>query len=101
MPPRLTSSRASSNCGLIKARITPSGVSNSKALGKIKVSEMNETSITQIWIGSGISCAGKSPRIGFFEGHDPRVVPDFPGQLAMADVDREDLAAPRAAAGNR
>ena len=55
MPPRPTSADWSSNCGLIRARITPLGVTNSKAFGKIKVREMKETSMTQRSIGSGMS----------------------------------------------
>ena len=51
MPPRPTSCGWSSNCGLISARTTPVGVSNSKAFGKIyrdavKVAPDNQSSWT-------------------------------------------------------
>ena len=31
--------------------------------------------------------AGKKPRIHFFHDHDARIVPNFPGQLAVANID--------------
>ena len=57
--------RCSSNCGLISARITPFAVTKSIALGKIKVSEMNETSITQICTGSGTSACERNRAFSF------------------------------------
>ena len=71
--------------------ITPSGVSKSKAFGKIKVSEMNETSITQMSTGSGISSCETRRALTFFEHNDARIVADFQASLAMADIDRVNL----------
>src|SRR5581483_872950 len=65
MPPLPTSVRCSSNCGLINARITASGVIKLKALGRIKVSEIKETSITQRSTGSGTCVRDKERALIF------------------------------------
>src|SRR4026207_1338493 len=65
IPPLPTSARCSSNCGLINARITPVGVIKSNAFGRIKVSEIKETSITQRSTSSG-TCLRESDRALIF-----------------------------------
>ena len=51
--------------------------------------------------GCGTSCGGQRARVDAFEHDDARIVAQLPVELAVADVERDDAAPRRAAAGRR
>ena len=78
----------------MSATILPSGFSKATAAGRILRSEMNEQSITARSAGANgwrKSGGGQMARVGFFHHHDARVLAQFPGELALADVHGKNL----------
>ncbi len=64
------------------------------AAGRIFRSEMNEQSIDRQVGGSewlGKLRGGEVAGVGFFHDHDPAVLAEFPGELALADVHGKNL----------
>ena len=64
-------------------------------------SEMNDASMVTRSIASGNRSRARRTDVGALAAHDPRVVPELPRELAVADVDGIDPARARAAGGNR
>ncbi len=69
--------------------------------GKINLSEINEASMVAIAGMNGRRARLEITNIGFFENHDARVVAQFPIELAITDIHRDDLARRRERANNR
>ena len=65
-------------------------------------SEMNDTSmVTMSTRSRGRSASVRVPRVEVLDDDDARVVAQLPVELAVADVERDDARARRAAAGRR
>ena len=69
--------------------------------GSTSRSEMKDRSATVSSTGPPISSGVERAHVGAVEHRDPRVGAQCPGQLPVADVDGDDLRAPRRAAARR
>ena len=91
IPPFPTSDRCSSNCGLISARITPSGFSKSNAFAQDQ-GQGNERNVDRANIDKLLNLiACEESRIDFFENDHAWIVAKFPVKLAVADIYRVNL----------
>ena len=102
-PPLPTCSRPTSNCGLTSATIVARRRQHARRPPAARArSEMNETSIDrEVGRRRAASRGEQVADVGPLEHDDARILAQRPGELAVADVDRDDARARRAAAGSR
>ena len=90
--PFFTAARPASNCGLISATSVASGAASASTFGRQRASEMKLASHT-ISAGGSASCARvKRARVLPLQRGDARIAPQSRMQLAMADIDGDDMA---------
>ncbi len=65
------------------------------------MSEINETSMVASSADEWQTGRLQITNIGFFENHDARIVSQFPIELAITDIHRDDLARRHGRADNR
>ena len=94
--PRLPiSGRPASNCGLTSTTTSPSAASNAGTVGRIRVAEMNETSMvttSTVRRSAGSRSDGQVAGVDAVEHGHPRVLAQPPGDLPAPDVERGDPA---------
>ena len=94
-------SRSASNCGLTSAISRPPGLAKPSAVSSTLASEMKLASQTMMSTGSVTIVVGQIARVGLLMDDDARILPELPGELVGADVDREHLRRAPAAAARR
>ena len=100
-PPLPTFPLPTSNCGLISATTVASVEISELTAGRTSLSEINETSMVASNRDEWQTRWFQITNIGFFENNDARIVSQFPIELAITDIHREDLRGAMAEANNR
>ncbi len=89
-PPRGTSLRPASNCGLTRTTASPPGFTRAITAGRTSRSEMKETSTTARSTGSGTSASERRRALTRSRRTHARVGAKLRVELSVADVDRVD-----------
>ena len=100
-PPAPSRSRPTSNCGLTISTRSASGVDERSSAGSTMRSEMKDRSATTSSAGGSSGCVLEVADVGAVPHLDPVVGLQRPGELAVADVDADDLPRRRGAAVRR